>query len=729
MSRDLKHQSLEDTFEKVAELDFGDDEYDIPNEKIFPTAEDFNDTDSENSVDLGLSDDVEQSNFTMRCVLELGDVVRELLGWKDRMLVLYPLPTEVQLHLVLPLSKLTRLKDMLLPSVRNLQRIAKIFASGQVGDELIKHMRSVLAANQAELAMQKLRREETERKLDAVVHENSLLQRLIHLIHWMKMFTKLRRREILRANKHKVTHLQHVIGSLRRKFHRADAEVKALKNELESTRIEAQVLIRQAHQSARFMRADGEAPGEHGDHAEEPQLTVRNVTSKSGSPSSDRAARNEIRSISALSNLSDEQYVFLDDLEEHGEGRAPGDPLEKFLLEERDVPITPKGKRKSQGSRKQRRQSKAQSKAQRKTQNKTKPRDMVGEQLQLAVAEVDKHFGDAGVTKITPEDAFTIYKRARKEAELKEENERRAAQGLPPVDEEVKEDKESAWHKKYFRRIDSNGEDSAEGKNKLDTTDVATEVSATSSAGAESAVDQEETDKEQGQGPNVDDGLGKDESFTVDAAQGRLESSGQSKSSAEYEAQINRLENIIQGLERQLLQEIKEKEELKRKQSVNRKKNKFAFRTRRPPSGGRQIVDPNYVAESTTPQPEFDAPFKESQIRPWTANSGTEEAPRKSKRGLELPAEFMPIGMPKNQAYNQRRFKAVPSHGGKATAKYLNFSDRIMPSNLKPPKSTQRPTTSSMLLRSKNREKSLRGPPSRGRNVNSDGRSMYNFIM
>ena len=91
----------------------------------------------------------------MQCVLELEDVVNDLLGVKDRLLALYPLPTEVQLHLVIPLTKLTRLKNILKPSVRYLQKIAKIFASGELSNEMVKHMRTVLAAAQAELAMEK----------------------------------------------------------------------------------------------------------------------------------------------------------------------------------------------------------------------------------------------------------------------------------------------------------------------------------------------------------------------------------------------------------------------------------------------------------------------------------------------------------------------------------------------------------------------------------------------
>ena len=136
MSRDLEHQSLESTFSKVAELEFVDDEDDI-RDSAFPNGEDAyddesdsSDSSSEGSVDLGLADDLRESDSAMQCVLEMEDVVNDLLGVKDRLLALYPLPTEVQLHLVVPLSKLTRLKNSLKPSVRYLQKIAKIFASG-----------------------------------------------------------------------------------------------------------------------------------------------------------------------------------------------------------------------------------------------------------------------------------------------------------------------------------------------------------------------------------------------------------------------------------------------------------------------------------------------------------------------------------------------------------------------------------------------------------------------
>ena len=122
MSRDLKHQSLERTFNKVAQLEFENDEDEITN-NIFPNDNDTyedSDTDSDDSddssnggsVDLGLADDLKESDSAMQCVLELEDVVNDLLGVKDRLLALYPLPTEVQLHLVIPLTKLTRLKIM-----------------------------------------------------------------------------------------------------------------------------------------------------------------------------------------------------------------------------------------------------------------------------------------------------------------------------------------------------------------------------------------------------------------------------------------------------------------------------------------------------------------------------------------------------------------------------------------------------------------------------------------
>ena len=67
------------------------------------------------------------------------------------------------------LRKLTRLKNILKPSVRYLQKIAKIFASGELSNEMVKHMRTVLAAAQAELAMEKIRRVELDRKIHNLV--------------------------------------------------------------------------------------------------------------------------------------------------------------------------------------------------------------------------------------------------------------------------------------------------------------------------------------------------------------------------------------------------------------------------------------------------------------------------------------------------------------------------------------------------------------------------------
>ena len=78
MSRDLEHQSLESTFSKVAELEFVDDEDDI-RDSAFPNGEDAyddesdsSDSSSEGSVDLGLADDLRESDSAMQCVLEMG---------------------------------------------------------------------------------------------------------------------------------------------------------------------------------------------------------------------------------------------------------------------------------------------------------------------------------------------------------------------------------------------------------------------------------------------------------------------------------------------------------------------------------------------------------------------------------------------------------------------------------------------------------------------------------
>ena len=88
MSRDLEHQSLESTFSKVAELEFDDDEDDI-RDSAFPNGEDAyddesdsSDSSSEGSVDLGLADDLRESDSAMQCVLEMEDVVNDLLGVK-----------------------------------------------------------------------------------------------------------------------------------------------------------------------------------------------------------------------------------------------------------------------------------------------------------------------------------------------------------------------------------------------------------------------------------------------------------------------------------------------------------------------------------------------------------------------------------------------------------------------------------------------------------------------
>ena len=258
MSRDLEHQSLESTFSKVAELEFDDDEDDI-RDSAFPNGEDLyddesdsSDSSSEGSVDLGLADDLRESDSAMQCVLELEDVVNDLLGVKDRLLALYPLPTEVQLHLVVPLSKLTRLKNSLKPSVRYLQKIAKIFASGELSNEMVKHMRTVLAATQAELAAEKKRRFELDRKIHVLTFQSDHQHRQVQLIRWLKLFSSLRRREIKKAHKHKVKHLQHVIASLRRKFHRSEDKVDDLKRELQITKVEAEAMIKQAHQSRKI---------------------------------------------------------------------------------------------------------------------------------------------------------------------------------------------------------------------------------------------------------------------------------------------------------------------------------------------------------------------------------------------------------------------------------------------------------------------------------------------
>ena len=80
MSRDLEHQSLESTFSKVAELEFVDDEDDI-RDSAFPNGEDAyddesdsSDSSSEGSVDLGLADDLRESDSAMQCVLEMDSL-------------------------------------------------------------------------------------------------------------------------------------------------------------------------------------------------------------------------------------------------------------------------------------------------------------------------------------------------------------------------------------------------------------------------------------------------------------------------------------------------------------------------------------------------------------------------------------------------------------------------------------------------------------------------------
>ena len=727
MSRDLKHQSLERTFNKVAQLEFENDEDEITN-NIFPNDNDTyedSDTDSDDSddssnggsVDLGLADDLKESDSAMQCVLELEDVVNDLLGVKDRLLALYPLPTEVQLHLVIPLTKLTRLKNTLKPSVRYLQKIAKIFASGELSNEMVKHMRTVLAAAQAELAMEKKRRVELDRKIHTLTFQSDHQHRQVQLIRWLKLFSSLRRREIQKAHKHKVTHLQHVVASLRRKFHRTEDKVDDLKRELQITKVEAEAMIKQAHQSRKLAEQQAAAAnannnnynnsiamnniGTHQNIAHH-HNTGRNINNRSPSSASNNrpsTANTVASSIDGsynsshadLHSLNEDMMMMMEEeitMDEHGNPSTAMKPKSEMTEEEKQ----------------------AKKEAKRKAKQLQKEFDAQFEKAMLEVRE-KHHDGENGIKDLDAKEAFEIYKKAAAEKEKKmheEEMRQKAA-------------KESSWHKRYFKKHDE------EDKNvSSDTVNNNDNITVTSS----NVNDEEEKSETNNVNSNNDanDNISNDDANNISNNDvnnntsnnvannnnnnvfGMMDNNNNNNIPETYELmlqenrdKIDRLEMMVRGLEAQMRLKDHTIEDLRAqitKSSGNLKKN------------GRYLKhDPHHSAKNNDPAFNYNVDnhhgrmqsnnnvaennmmfFQQNEsLRPWTS---TTVVRRNSKtNSMELPAKFIPIRMPPNQPYRQNRFKTKPLYQSNTNAKKknnrirdprrvhlnsVNFTNRIM---------------------------------------------------
>jgi hypothetical protein len=725
MSRDLKHQSLEHTFKKVAELEFENDEDNIKN-SIFPNDNDrYNDSGSDNSdsddsssegsVDLGLADDLKESDSAMQCVLELEDVVNDLLGVKDRLLALYPLPTEVQLHLVIPLTKLTLLKNTLKPSVRHLQKIAKIFASGELSDEMVKHMRTVLAAAQAELGMERKRRVELERKINTLTFQSDHQHRQVQLIRWLKLFSSLRRREILNANKHKVKHLQHVVASLRRKFHRTQDKVDDLERELQITKVEAEAMVKQAHQSRKLAAQAAEEANNIGQHA---MLSSKINENRPPSHISNRPS-----TANTVASSIDESYtgsqVDLNSVDEEITKEITYDP--------NDNP--PSHVRASNAILNEMTEEEklAKKEAKRKALQLQKEFDIQFEKAMLEVRS-NHHDGENGIKDLDARAAFEIYKKAAEEKEDKMH------------EEEMKEKaaKEPSWHKRYFKHhskeVDDNDnapkntsdkqihqgveniETNKHVNNPTENNNDHTTSSTTTTIGHKGARNNnvnELGNNNSNNGSNVNDskvfGMKKDENYSNEAYTLVLQQNRDT---------IDRLEMMVRGLEAQMRLKDHTIEQLRAKNdliSIEVKKSGRHLKQ------GRNLVhsnnantnperynyndDLNYEGNSRR-MIGSDAGYNnnnmfsqhDNSLRPWTA---TTVVRRNSKTNtMELPAKFIPMRMPPNQPYKQKRFKTKLFYKPNSTVSNknrpnmnlssVNFTDRIMQARRPTSQRTQR---------------------------------------
>ena len=636
----MEHQSLEETFERAAELDFED--LHPTQERVFPREEDFDTgNDSDDSVDLGLQNDVKESEVAMSCVVQLGDVVRDLLSWKDRLLVLYPLPTEVQLHLVLPLSKLTRLKNMLLPSVRHLQRLAQIFASGQVGDEMIKHMRAVLTSCQAELAVEKQRRIEAERKLRVLVMQNDNQHRMVQIIKWMKLFAMLRRRELIRAGKHKVAHLHHVIGNLRRQSNKAMEDTKHLKEELQMTKVEAHAMIKQAHQSAlKYVPRDEEGIGA-GDANDEVDRLIGTRLGVGNRPKSRVSSMDtaESRPVSALSNLSGN---YSDELIPVETTSAITRRKTKFRLPKtQHAPTNTALADVEDSSVKDLTQSCS-------TVPENLERRGLSKRLSSSVQHVEKLYGEGGIATVSPEEALAIFKKS-KEAEKEP-----ALDPLPT---------EKEWQKRYFLQVSDHSEEG--DTSTTNTNHDPDSVPICSPSIPLAKFETEGMDYKHQEICQKDSFMPISSSSRDDALQARVESI------EDYRNRVHRLEAIIQGLETELRLTARPGRHLVQRKS---------------PSTIRQQAtrsEDTCVGEAFK-KADVEFQGRESPgLRPWT--SGSWHNVKLAKAGevrpgekANLPAKFLPTKMPPNQPYKQARFKAKPLHPTGLGAKIVDFSSRIM---------------------------------------------------
>eukprot|EP00944_MAST-04C_sp_MAST-4C-sp1_P010772 g10772.t1 len=685
MSRDLEHQSLESTFSKVAELEFDDDEDDI-RDSAFPNGEDSygdesdsDDSSSEGSVDLGLADDLRESDSAMQCVLEMEDVVNDLLGVKDRLLALYPLPTEVQLHLVVPLSKLTRLKNSLKPSVRYLQKIAKIFASGELSNEMVKHMRTVLAATQAELAAEKKRRFELDRKIHVLTFQSDHQHRQVQLIRWLKLFSSLRRREIKKAHKHKVKHLQHVIASLRRKFHRSEDKVDDLKRELQITKVEAEAMIKQAHQSRKLgqelaTRIDQTAESPKSLNYTPPIHTVDGRLLGS-------------RAISRSSNRPSTANTGVSSVDDHYDPQNAATPTnENYLYEDNDIDgMSDKMYEKPSSDIKATLpEQQAKEEEQRKAMQIQREFEA---QFDKAMEKVkaNHHKENGGIQGLDAREAFELYKQA---AIIKEESTRK----VTPTP------KEASWHKRYFGRKKVEDSD-VTVKNKESMSPNEQEVKITTNNGSPEYVplvtehhrdlQLDQAPKSKGNTIQKKNDKNLTEKMEIPAVEEKRDAEPTDQILVQNAGVINRLEMIVRGLEAQLRLKDHTIDDLRQKLSAKTNsapKGRRHLRPELPQSSIHLKGELNAARESGTIEMYDISLMPHESLRPWTS---TTTVRRNSKtNSMELPAKFIPIRMPPNQPYKQNRFKSNHNHrfsrrnprkpSQQFSMNNVNFTNRIM---------------------------------------------------
>ena len=687
MSRGLEHQSLESTFSKVAEMEFDDDEDDI-RDSAFPNGNDSYDDDdsdsddssSEGSVDLGLADDLRESDSAMQCVLELEDVVNDLLGVKDRLLALYPLPTEVQLHLVVPLSKLTRLKNSLKPSVRYLQKIAKIFASGELSNEMVKHMRTVLASTQADLAAEKKRRVELDRKIHVLTFQSDHQHRQVQLIRWLKLFSSLRRREIKKAHKHKVKHLQHVIASLRRKFHRSEDKVDDLKRELQITKVEAEAMIKQAHQSRRI----GQELAQKIDHGAE------SANSLGHAPPTHTADGRllDSRAFSRSSNRPSTANTGVSSVGDHYDPKNTTTPTnESYFYEDNEIDGIPDRilEKSSSDVKDTLTEQQAMEEEQRKA---VQIQQEFEAQFDKAMEKVraNHHKESGGIKGLDAREAFELYKQA---AIIKEESARKVE---PPP-------KEASWHKRYFgRKKEEDTDITVKNKEYLPPTGQQVQITTDTDNLEDAAVTKEHRrDLQLGQAQKIQANTMQEindkktpvETMETQVVKEKRDVEPTDSILVQNAGVINRLEMIIRGLEAQL--RLKD-------HTIDDLRQKLSAQVKSAPKGGRQLR-PELPQSSTYSTRELNADRESGSIamhdislmphetlRPWTSTTTVRR--NKKNNSMELPAKFIPIRMPPNQPYKQNRFKSNHNHRfapripRNATQQFsmnnVNFTNRIM---------------------------------------------------